>query len=341
MGKGNYASTFGYRPVPFRRRRPNFYKKRGAPLRRGPRVGPRYRRRNGAGAMTATKKRQSRLGQAHKTGDNSSISATHIGWARRVSKMLLNKLMGHNIIQNNDSGYSVSGQGRQKLLNLRFLDRTDLEAIKVAANAGVTTENDVSLFLKSCKMRVHLRNQSNSLAKALIYDISTFNSGYSATIDTPGEAWDFGFSDMGTTNQSERVGATPFASAEFRKGYRINKVTYVPLEAGQQHEHTVTKHMNWFVNSTKWANTAAQNVRGLTHFVMVVWHGCLAHDNTPGTSITYTPVRMDYATFKQYNFAYLSNNKPTYTLTDNLPTTLVDLDMMGENQDADVDPANA
>lgn len=327
-------------PVPFNRKRPRPQPAAGA-VGAEPRMGRRVRRRIGSKLVTRTVRKRKLFGGSKKNGENSSISATHIGRSQNISRMILNKLMGHQTLQYNFGNSQSSTQGRQSTVSIPLLSRTDLIEIEKVCNGGTAAAMDLNLFLKTSKFRLHIRNQSNSPSKLLIYDISTFNTGYTATIDTPTEAWDFGYNDMGTPTQSERIGATPFGSAEFRKNFRINKVTYVSMEPGQQHEHTVTKHMNWFTNSTKWANTAAQNVRGLTHFVMLVWHGALAHESTVPTNVTYTPVRMDYTVFKKYNFAYVQQNKTTYQITDTLATTIADLDMMGENQDQDLDPVVA
>jgi len=328
-----YSRTMAMRPIPFRRRRPPARARTAAPLRMGLRV----RTKLGSNTRVATTRKPRQLGKASITGKNTSVSYTTVGRSKPISRMLLNKLMGHNVIQENSSTNTSSTQGLQGIAETRMLDRTDLEKIKLAANGGVATENDVQLFLKTCKLRYYIRNQSNQPVKMTIYDIATRNTGYTSTIDTPTEAWNFGYNDMGTASQSLTIGATPHQSAEFRRQFIITKVTNVPMEAGQQHEHLVTKNMNWFVNSTKWANTSAQCVKGLTFFSLFVFHGALGHESlTPGT-VSFMPVRMDVAVFRKYQFAYLTQNKPTYTLADTLPKTIVDWDFMGENQDIDAD----
>jgi len=328
-----YSRTMALRPIPFRRRRYPTRIKTGAPVRMGPRV----RTKLGSNTRVATRRKQRKAGTATKTGENTSISYTNVGRSKPISRMLLNKLMGHNTIQKMSSTNFSCTQGLQGIATTAMLDRPDLEEIKLAANGGVATENDVSLFLKTCKLRYYIRSCANHPVKMTIYDIATRNTGYTTTIDTPTEAWNYGFNDMGTASQSQRIGATPHGSPEFRRNFIITNVTHVPMEAGQQHEHVVTKNMNWFVNSTKWANTAAQNVKGLTFFSMFVFHGALGHESlTPGT-VSFMPVKMDVAVMTKYQFAYLTQNKPTYTLTDSLPKTIVDFDQMGEADDVDND----
>lgn len=329
------ASIRPYRPqVPKRPKAPP-----SAPLRRGPRV--RVAISSGGTVTQLQTKRKYKPGKVAKIGDNASISYTNYGKLNKVNKQLYVKLMGHSIREAMSSSSVISTQGRQNVLNIPLLSRTDLELIKTDTNATVATENDCSMLLKTAKLCFSFKNQSNTMARCTIYDIVSINSGYTATIDTPTEAWDFGFNDMGTASQSLTIGTTPYGSPEFRKNFRITKVTKVPLEPGQQHDHVVKKKMNWFVRSTRWANTAGQNVRGLTYYCLLVWHGSLAHDNTAATSVTYTPVRIDYVTRRSYSYAYLNNNKPSYVMVDSLPTAIADLDFMGENQDADLDPINA
>lgn len=339
----SYSKLMQMEAVPYKRKPRQPRGRSRTPVdRKDPTARGAVKRRFAGGSRTRTQSRRRPLkGKISKTGENSSVSYTNYGKYSRVTKSIFNKLSGHNIRELLSSTSAISTQGAQKTALITLLERADLNLMKDDANAGVTTENDINLYLKTAKLRLHIKNQSNIMSKLLIYDIVTTSTGYTATIDDPVEAWDFGFNDMGTASQSTTVQTTPFGSPEFRKNFRITKVTRVPLEPGQEHEHVVKKHMNWNVRSTKWANTAAKNVRGLTYFTMLVWYGGLAHDTSAATSVTYAPVRLDYTIRKQYNYAFMNPNKPTYTLTDSIPKTIVDLDFMGENADQDLDPTNA
>lgn len=290
--------------------------------------------------MTKTKYR-STAGKVKKTGNNSSVSYTNYGKYTKLNKSIWAKTTGHSIRELMASGSSISTQGTQQLFSPNLFPKSDLDQLKLDANSNVATGNDVTMLLKKAKLKVHFKNQSNVMSHVSIYDVCTINPGFVTAIDSPSEAWDYGFNDMGTPSQSSVIGATPYGSAEFRKLFRITKVTKLKMEPGEEHEHVVKKNMNWIVHSTKWDNQTTANVKGLTYFCLVVFHGSLAHDTANPSSVTYAPVRIDFSYRRQYNYAFISNNKPTYNLADALPKTIVDLDFMGEDQDKDLDPTNA
>jgi len=53
------------------------------------------------------------------------------------------------------------------------------------------------------------------------------------------------------------------------------------------------------------------------------------------------PVTIDYSYTTEFSFGYVDRTTPAFSLTDNMPTTIANLDFMVESGDADLDPITA
>lgn len=346
----NFAPLMGFTQLPAPpRRRPG-----RSQTRRQPYKGPTYmvtpaKPRMGAAVrtgrsqtLTRTTTRKKQLqGKVVKSGENSSVSYTNYGKYSQPTKTLAVKLTGHAVREYLSSGTLLGGQGIQGAFNSSLLGLSQLAQLSIDANAGAIDNNQKNIFLKSAKFSLYFKNQSNVMSKVTLYDIITADQPIDSALGSPVNAWNKGYTDMGVTNQYLSIGATPTASPEFKKYFRITKVTRVPLEPGQEHEHKVSKNMNWSVPSTRFENTTSTAIKGLTYWCLVVWQGSLAHESGTPANVTFAPVRLDYVIRQKYSYCFLSNNKPTYVMVDNIPKTILDLDFMGESQDADLDPTNA
>lgn len=339
--RGSYASTMGLRPVPFTRKRkyPGKSSGVGAPPRLGRRVRPRMAR-SYVFTKTQTKKRGGKI-TSH--GDNASSSMNMIGnkWLSAFERMMSKKIAAPQTIFTNTSGSVSSTQGKQNWVQLVFLDKASLVGIETAANGGTATDNSVRFMLKSGKQVVRLRNQSNTNSKVSIYDVVTKRDTPATAYDTPGECWTKGLTDFGYAVGYNTVGQVPMRSPEFRNYFAVNRVTTVNLEPGQQHDHTVFHRYNKIVNSVRFQNAVGTSLAGLTRFVFIVFHGTLAHDTAAPSSVTYAPITLDWAVSREYTYGIIEKVTPSYTLTDNNPTTVVDLDAMLESGDNDLNPAAA
>lgn len=297
-----------------------------------------YKNRNGTQTKTKQRKKLS-PGKYNKSGDNSSVSFTTYGSYSKPKQLLATKLLGHQIREYLVATNATSAQGKQGVAIVSLLSRGDLDQLKTDANINTTTNNDVSLYIKTAKLKLLIKNQSNVLGKIFIYDIISINNGFSTSFDDPQECWDKGFSDMGTASVSNAFGATPYGSPEFRKNFRITKVSAIPMEPGQEHTHVVKKNMNWLIKSTKWDGQSTVNVKGLTYFTMIVFTGSLAHNSQSASEVTISPLTIDYLYRRQYNMAYMYNNKPVYNAPANLTAIIAaNLEHMGEDQDVRQQP---
>lgn len=338
--RGNYASVMGLRPVLFtRKRKTPTTPASSATLRLGRRVRPRMAR-----SYVFTKTKTKKVGPKVTThGDNQSSSVNVIGkgWLTAVERILSRKIACPQTIFANGSNTYTSTQGKQYVLNFAFLSKTELTGIETAANAGVATNNSVRFMLKTGKHILRLRNQSNSNARMTIYDIVTKRDTAQAAYSTPAQCWSKGLTDFGYATGYWTVGQQPTWSPEFNNYFAINRTTLVNLEPGQQHDHTVWHKYNKVVNSARFQNQVGTSCAGLTRFIMVVWHGTLGHESLTEATVTYLPVKLDVAYSSEYTYGVLEKVVPSYTLTDNNPTTVADFDFMGETGDADVNTAAA
>lgn len=296
------------------------------------------RGRTRTAVRTKKKKRGPRVVRASMNG---STSFTRLGRRRFRRFGSLAKAVAHvRALATTSSGAVTAAQSKQGATQFGLLIGSDLVAIRTAANAGVATENELKLFIHSSRCKLHLRNQSNSLCTALIYDITTKRQPFATSFDTPYEAWQKGMTDMALAGHEGNIHQVPNFSSEFRRFFSIAKVTKVLMEAGQQHEHTQIHGFNRLFNTTTVGAGPYQSYPGVTSWVMVVFYGSLGHESATAGNVGFTPITLDYAHFKEDKFSYIETTLPSYTFTNGLPA-VVDFDMMGENQDADVNAVTA
>lgn len=322
-----------YKAVPPIRKRP------GAPLRTGRRV--RTRLNTGRSyTLTKTKKRIN-YGQAHKTGDNSSVSALRYGrYMTRFMMQQFRTMRGKQTVYRNGTVTKTSAGGQQAFLQQDFLNTDELDLIRTKYGSATLTANEVKFFLGYNKIKYYIKNQSNAAGRLTIYDIVPKQHPRTTFLDTPVEAWEKGIKEMTTGQPSNlhlTVGNTPFMSPEFKRFYHVLRATNIQMEPGQQHVHNVYKRINRIVASTEWDHSSIKVCPGVTSWVMLVWNGSLGHESAAVDKVSFMPMKLDVAWSQQFNYAVCDNNAPSYDLTDTFAKDVVDWDHMGENQDQDMD----
>lgn len=309
--------------------------RRPAPVRMGARVGPRLK--SGRSYTRTATKRRRKMPKIYSHGDNSSFSyntivgRSNLRSLRAIAKRVVNP---QTVRANGASNWSV-GYGVQSVNILGFMSKSQLVAIKTAANGGVATDNNLKLFLKSGLMRVNFRNTANTNMRCTIYDCVTRRTPPSSALDAPSEVWAKGMTDFSVTGTYSTVGMTPFKSPEFREYFRVNKATTVSLEPGQEHQHTVYHKWNKIVNSTHFDNAPGEAVAGLTRYFMLVWHGTLGHEALDEGTVTTSSGKLDYMFTSQYSYGFIQEVLPSFTNTNTLDTTITTFQFMGESGDAD------
>lgn len=349
-GSSRYRSYGRVIPVgPFSRGRtvypqyPNRKRKRGAPVRQGRMV-----RRRIVKSFTATRTRRKRraLG-AKKTGDNSSHSKCVMGSKMRgVPNRVYKSIMGMNTRLVQGAGRFQSTAGVQAVRYWTTLQRDQLAAIETEVKAlavanGANANSTTKLFLGWVRSRIHVRNQSNSVCKLVLYDLAVKRQTAATAIDEPTECWNLGMTDAGPSSgasDSTLIGATPYQSPLFKRYFSVRKVTIVDLEPGQQHEHIRFHRIGRIVGSEQWDRTTGVSHSGLTSYTMAVLHGALYHESATPDTVTYMPVTCDFAVSDEIRYGYVPYNTVRIQPPESAFTkTIVNGDFMGENQDQDVD----
>jgi len=187
---------------------------------------------------------------------------------------------------------------------------------------------------------MRLKNQSNCVAKLSLYDLVTKKNTVSSSLDEPGELWAKGLTDYGAVGVTT-VGFTPFRSPEFNQYFGVNRVTTVSMEPGQQHDHVVYQLYNRVLDSIQFENNVGTSIAGVTRFLLVVFHGSLGHESASASTVSYMPVTFDYAWSSEYTYGWIEKSARGFTATDANPTTIVDMDFMGENGDVDANIVTA
>lgn len=343
-----YGSMFGYKPVKYTRGRsrtrrpvggnprpmsnppggPKDPTNKKAPIRTGARV------RSGRSITRTRTETKQKYGVSRSIGNNSSLSSNTIRSGLKIPKSVYDyqKMAAPRSFYINTTGNVSCGQGRQQVFVFEYLPLADLQTIK--SNLS-TTANNVRILLKNGKHVLRLRNQTNTNCRLAIYDMVTKKDGQQTAYDSPVEAWTKSSLDYGDTNQLFYIGQTPYKSMELKKFFGINKVTYISMEPGQQHEHKVYHQYDRVVDTTKYDNAVGTSIAGLTRFSMIIFYGHLAHESTNPSNVTTAPITLDYMYERQFAYKALNTVVNQFTTTNVLPTNIVDLDQMGEDQDKD------
>lgn len=341
LGGNGPVAPFGrpLYPVPFTRRKRPATSITGAPIRMGRRVRPRLAGKS----YTKTQRKKKLFGRARKLGDNSSISATYIGrrWNPRAGRSIMKNMLGVQCLASNAVSTSTSTQGKQGIKSFQILTRAQLNELTIAANGGgAFPDNPIKVFLQFAKMKLNIKNQSNLVGRLTLYDIDYIKTPAGTGFDDPQECWAKGFTDLSASGQEFNIGCTPYLSPEFRQNCRVRRVTVINMEPGQQHEHNVYFAINRVCDSTRWSNWTSNAIGWLTTTTMCVWNGSLGHESTTNANVTYMPMKLDFAYHYDVRYGVLEKKQTAFTMTNNLPT-VTNFDFMGENQDADIDNADA
>lgn len=313
-GKGYsnaYSRSFGLRPVPFYRR-PG---KQSQALSARPRMGMRVRRP--ARASVATRRKRRPAGRATKTGENSSMSYTKFGtkWRRNL-RTLYKSVQGCQIRTDRGASSSVAAIGLQGTIEHFDCGRGDLEALSTVVNGGTATENNVKLFIGHVKRKSIYRNASNNVTKLTLYDLTLKRDPFGTAVDSPVECWNKGMLDFpgGSANLSTRIGTTPLTSPEFKRTFRVRRVTVINLEPGQQHEHTVVYRMNRVVPAVEFQNTSVFYFRNLSAFTLAVFNGGLVHDPVlqDSTAVNFGKAVIDHAFMREIHWGYMTQSAPNW-----------------------------
>lgn len=296
---------------------------RPAALRKGPRT-QRFKR-----------KKSTLVGMISKVSDNSSKSSCSLGSKRStIPHKIRNEPRRTRFLNLTD--VITSPFGRQQVNSFVSVSRAQLADMATDFSGALTAGRKI--FFEYMKHRLTFKNQSNLYGKVVIYDImSSSRQCHSSTTDTPLEAWEKGVTDLGVPTGHLIPGQTPFKSPEFNLFFKIKKVTTVPMEPGQEHEHTVYQRINRTIDSTLFDDSTVTGVPLLTSFVMLVFYGSIVHDSTTPAVVSCGQIKLDI--IQSHEFVArraVMLSVPSVLLVNALPLVVTDPDHMGEADDQDV-----
>lgn len=336
--RGNpYALTMGFNPVPYRRpKKPRL----SAPPRKGYRVRPKMVMKRPL-SFTKTQQRRRKRRAVQRRGQNSSASTVTFGkrWlGRRFGS--LQGISGKKTIATDYSTSLASSTGQQFSGAFSWMNRSDLTAVNLEANGGVSSsDNLVTYLMRYVKNVMVVKNQSNHVVKVQFYDLVCRADPVGTSADDPIELWRRGYTDVGaSSDQILAVGNSPLRSAEFRKYFWVKRVITHDLEPGEQHTHTVYHRYNRLIRDIDFLARSPVSIRTMTGYTLVVFSGSIGHESAVPTSVTYMPARIDVAVRKEIVFQHLTQTQPKYSYTNNLPGAITDFDFMGEADDQDANP---
>ena len=252
---------------------------------------------------------------------------------------LYKKVVGKTTQFSNIGSFVSTGAGKQGIMSYNNFSKANLVTMKstvIGADLG-----DANFFLEYVKHTVTIRNQSNNTALVSVYQIST-RRNTQLILDTPIEAWTKGYSDMGVPTQLDTPGNTPYLSPEFRRYFKVEKVTKVSLTPGQQHRTESFHKMNKLIKTTSFDNESGQALPGISSFIMYVWHGSIGHEALDDAEVTYMPIKLDVIQDFQWRFGWVpgtTTNK--FVGANTLSTAVTNYDQMCDSGLIDGDGINA
>lgn len=345
--KNAYARTMGLTPVPVRRR-----PRGGSSTMSTAPSAPRRDFRTRGASYTATqtrRKRRPRPGHVKKS-ENSSISATRWGRPAFLLTSVYKKLTGRRLDRNTGYKITASALGEQAVTEFAWGTFSDLIAVKDGL-LGLSSASSVKMYLGYLKYKICIKNQTNMVTRMTIYDVALKGQPMTISYDSPMEMWRKGTADLGVGTTSDATAdyrtpfTTPHRSPEFRKFYRIVKVTTVQMEPGQQHEHTIYRRFNWLGDSSKFDIAGAS--LGCYPFYtacMIVQCGSIV-SGAPTSAPTTTAVSLgatqyDFLTSVEYTSALHPGTIPTYVANGTYVKDIAAPRFMGEDQDTSMAPAD-
>jgi len=228
--------------------------------------------------------------------------------------------------------------GRQSINTVMYLcNQSDLQNQFSAAGSNPTGR----WLINNCSAYIEMHNQANVGAKIWIYDVMCKQDGAVA----PNTDWVTGFEtdEGGAVGSATYPFATPNQSVQFKKNWKIHKVTRVELDAGSSHVHKVSYSVNKVMSKDRYEKVAANGVyAGYTMATMVVTLGSLDNDQQAKTQVSYGLTAVNIYVKRIHRFSFSAQNVTQVNASTTLPTAFtVAESAMAEDTDTTVAFASA
>ena len=207
---------------------------------------------------------------------------------------------------------------------------------------GGTYSAGFSLYIRSCKLRMQIVNVQNIMTTIWIYECVLRRDINVGDLDARVD-WQEGIDAQGGDDTDfERPYSTPFTSRRFCTKWRVAKVTRAIVSPGETHVHYVHANVKHKLSSERYTNfddgdgTGTVGIGGLSTCVMLVGLGGVWNDVTTKSAIGYSPVALDVAYTKKYDFMGTINDRKNYYVSNHLST--VTTGQLLEEVDASPEP---
>lgn len=333
---------------------------KGAALRLGLRV------RRGSATRTRQRRKQVAMG-VRKIGQNATAGYSRMGrsamWRLWKSKK---RTLGVRVFEHSSGVTLDSYKASQGVYMLpAIMTHSHLKNCSDQASTGT---NSSKVIVGGGTTQIHIKNQTNIVAKCFLYEIYTRRTAAGAVVNSPYAAWKQYNADQAiagfvtetvSLDAAHRVDAKPY-NTDVGYYYKIGKVTRLHLEPGMQHNHTIKHRWHKILRREVWedADSVLQTSIGQwTRHFMLIWYSSLVHDNGVAPTneagllgvkedlgeVSVCSVRLDVVT--RHTYEVMIDNNAVGVITEEAvypyKVGIMDEDHMGENQDADMDPNRA
>lgn len=258
------------------------------------------------------------------------------------------------------SGTNVATVNSQKVIRSNYgLQAVDIVQMSFGAAGWPTTQhynNDVTdiyagltgvlglkrFLFQSVRTETQLMNNSKAMAYVTLYDMIARRDvpcGQPVTgqdICNPMFAWANSLNQQVGTNGTYVTvpGQSPFIAKQFTSFFKVVSTRKFTLGPGQTHRHRVTFAPNKLM-SQELDYPGGGNIKGLTIFTMVVFHGAPITTSTNQDVCSSASIELLTITTRTLTSRYILDNTHTASVNNVLTSTLVGVETLME-QDGDV-----
>lgn len=206
--------------------------------------------------------------------------------------------------------------------------RSDLDNIfnkaAVAENTPSSLTKTMEVFFKNVYTEISIQNNANASCRVQIWwcmakRTGALSYGGKGISDLKALVSD-GLAAGGSAGTFDTYGVRPTASLAFNQYWRVKKVTYTDLAAGQTHYERFTYAINRSLNRQA-LEVDMQALRGWTVVPLIVHYGMPVPALGPNVA-SISPSSLNLVSYVQYRYAWMQKNVTTNAVDTNLSASV-------------------
>lgn len=236
-----------------------------------------------------------------------------------VINRVLNSRLPINTWRFLDKQYGALGRGQQGTIVMDLMDGTTFSDLFTKAFGGTSAVyQSQRLQVTRARFRGLFVNSSNSNMLVTAYHIGCRTDN---ATQTPVTAWQNGYLDMGgVATDYLYVGSKPTDSPQFNRHFRVLKQRRFTMRPGANKWFYMRRKKPFITEYNDWDGFA--NRKGITQYMMIVFHGSLENDETASSAeTTTTTVSCCYMPEEEVKYRIVTTSAATFDHNGNLPTT--------------------